>query len=206
MMIELIDNAIQILTLIVCVSVSVLRAARFGSRSWTMLAFFYGTLLMGDIYWAVYQIFLERSPQVSVAADLSWYAAYILLYLLMRHILPPEEVSGKRPLALLGPALSIGMGIVFMMRGEIINNAVYAGLMGLLMYSAIIRLSDASLGKKEYILPAAVLAFCIAEYALWISSLFWNDKALFHPYYIFDLIFTASFPLILNAVKKAVEP
>lgn len=205
-MIESIDNAIQILTLIICASMSVFRAARYGSRSWTMLSFFYGTLMMGDIYWAVYQIFLERSPQISVASDLSWYAAYIFLYLLMRHVLPPEEVSGRRAVALSGPALCVGMGIVFMMWGEIINNAVYAALMGLLMYSALIRLSDASLGRKEHILPAAVLAFCLAEYALWISSLFWNEELLIHPYYIFDLLFTASFPFIFYATKKAVEP
>lgn len=205
-MIEAIDSSLQVLTLMVCVSVSVFRAMKYGSRSWTMLSFFFGTLLMGDVYWTVYLIFIERSPQISVAADMSWYAAYIFLYLLMRHILPPEEVSGKRPLALLGPALSIGMGAVFMMWGEIINNIVYAGLMGLLMYSAIIRLSDGTLEKKAHILPSAVLAFCLIEYALWISSLFWNEEALFHPYYIFDLIFTASFPFILYATKKAVEP
>ena len=205
-MIEAIDSSLQVLTLMVCVSVSVFRAMKYGSRSWTMLSFFFGTLLMGDVYWTVYLIFIERSPQISVAADMSWYAAYIFLYLLMCHILPPEEVSGKRPLALLGPALSIGMGVVFMMWGEIINNIVYAGLMGLLMYSAIIRLSDGTLGKKAQILPSAVMAFCLIEYALWISSLFWNEESLFHPYYIFDLVFTASFPFILYATKKAVEP
>ena len=52
-------------------------------------------------------------------------------------------------------------------------------------------------------LPALILIFCLLEYALWTASCFWDEEILFHPYYWFDFMLTASFPLILHAVRKA---
>ena len=199
-MIEQIDNGIQIGVLVICVVAAIFKAARYRSRSWTLLAFFYGSWLLGDIYWTVCLFFYKKTPEISVVSDLSWYASYIFLYLLLRHTSPPEELAGRKILPWLGPVFAVGMALFFMQRGEIVNNLICAGLMGLLLYSTIRRLVE----RQTRTLPALILILCLLEYALWTASCFWNDDILLHPYYWFDFLLTISFPFFLPATRKAV--
>lgn len=199
-MIDSIDNGIQIAVLIVCVIAAVFKAAGYRSRSWTLLAFFYGSWLLGDIYWTVCLLFYDKTPEISVVSDLSWYASYIFLYMLLRRVSPPEELAGRRILPWLGPAFTLGMALFFMRLGEIVNNLIYAALMGLLLYASIHRLIE----RRNRTLPALILVFCLLEYALWTASCFWNDAFLLHPYYWFDFLLTVSMPFFLPAVRKAV--
>ena len=199
-MIESIDNGIQIAVLVVCVIAAIFKAARYHSRSWTLLSFFYASWLLGDIYWTVCLLFYDKTPEISVVSDLSWYASYIFLYLLLRHNSPPEALAGKKTIPWLGPVFALGMALFFMQRGEIVNNLIYAGLMGLLLYSAIRRLAE----RRNRFLPALILILCLLEYALWTASCFWNDELLLHPYYWFDFFLTVSFPFFLPEARKAV--
>ncbi len=80
-MIELIDNSLQITVLTVCAALSVYLAVRHGSRTWTLLSFFYGSWLLGDVYWLSCLIFYDRTPQISLVSDLSWYAALSLIHI-----------------------------------------------------------------------------------------------------------------------------
>ena len=202
-MLERYENAIQIATLAVCVTVSLFRAAKYRSRSWTLLSFFYGSWLLGDIYWLNCLLFYGETPHISVVSDLSWYAALIFLYMLLRKISPPEELRDDGRVSWLGPAFTIGMAVFFMLRGEIISNLIYAGLMGLLLFAAIRRLIPED-RTEQSCLPAMILIYCLLEYGLWTSSCFWNDAALFQPYYIFDLMITMCFPFFIPATGKAV--
>ncbi len=199
-MIESIDNGIQIAVLVLCVIAAAVKAAKYRSRSWTLLTFFYGSWVLGDVYWTVCLLFYDRTPQISVVSDLSWYASYIFLYMLLRRISPPEKLTEKRIVPWLGPAFAIGMALFFMQKGEIMSNLIYAGLMGLLLYSTIRRLAE----RRNRTLPALILIFCLLEYALWIASCFWNEAILLHPYYWFDFLLTVSMPFFLPAVRKAV--
>lgn len=199
-MIDSIDNGIQIAVLGICVIAAAVQAAKYRSRSWTLLAFFYGSWVLGDIYWTVCLLFYGKTPEISVVSDLSWYASYIFLYMLLRRLSPPEELAGRKIIPWLGPVFTIGMALFFMLRGEIVNNLIYAGLMGLLLYAAIRRLAE----RRNRTLPALILIFCLLEYALWTASCFWNDPIQFHPYYCFDLLLTLSFPFFLPAARKAV--
>ena len=199
-MIEQIDNGIQIAVLAICVIAAIFKAAKYRSRSWTLLAFFYASWLLGDIYWTVCLHFYDKTPEISVVSDLSWYASYIFLYLLLRHNSPPEALAGKKITPWLGPVFATLMALFFMQRGEIISNLIYAGLMGLLLYAAISRLTE----RRDRALPVVILIFCLLEYALWTASCFWNDPIQFHPYYCFDLLLTLSFPFFLPAARKAV--
>ena len=199
-MIESIDNGIQIVVLIICVIAVIFKTAKYQSRSWTLLAFFYGSWLLGDIYWTVCLLFYDKTPEISVVSDLSWYASYIFLYMLLRHTSPPEELPGRKILPWLGPVFALGMALFFMRLGAILNNLNYAALMGLLLYAAIRRLIE----NRNRMLTAMILIFCLLEYALWTASCFWNNTIHFHPYYCFDFLLTISFPFFLPAVKKAV--
>lgn len=202
-MIERYENAIQIAILAICVIVASYQASVHRSRSWTLLSFFYGSWVLGDIYWLVCLIFYSKTPHISVVADLSWYASYLFLYLLLRLISPPEEITCKRLISWLGPVFALGMAVFFMFRGEIASNIIYAGLMGLLLFAAIRRLTDKSRPSRNSFLPAMILIFCLLEYTLWTASCFWDETFLLHPYYVFDFMLTVSFPFFIPAIRKA---
>lgn len=63
-MIESIENALQIAVLLACISISLYRAVTQRSRAWTMLSFFYGSQVLGDIYWLVCLIFYHDTPRI----------------------------------------------------------------------------------------------------------------------------------------------
>ena len=197
-MIERIENALQIGTLVVCAAIALYRIVKRRGEAWTLLSFFYGSWLLGDIYWLACLVFYDGTPQISAVSDLSWYASYIFLYLLLRHTAPPEKPFGAKVLPWLGPVFTAGMGVFFMLRGEIAANLVYAGLMGFLLYAAIRRLME----RRSVYLSVLILVFCLLEYALWTASCFWNDEIVLHPYYWFDFLLTVSFPFFLPATER----
>lgn len=203
-MIDIVENVLQIVILAICVIITITKAVRFGSRSWTILSFFYGSWLLGDLYWLVCLIIYGATPEISVVSDLSWYAAHIFLYLLLRHLLPPENAEGIHPLSWLGPVFALGMAIFFMFWGEIISNLIYGALMSLILFSAIRRLVDKSTPRHKLFLPLCALVYALLLYALWVSSCFWDETVPLHPYYVFDFLITLSFPFFLFTTRKAV--
>ena len=190
-MIERIENALQIGVLVVCAAIAVYRTVKHRGEAWMLLSFFYGSWLLGDIYWLACLVFYDGTPQISAVSDLSWYASYIFLA-------PPEKPFGAKVLPWLGPVFTAGMGVFFMLRGEIAANLVYAGLMGFLLYAVIRRLME----RRSVYLSVLILVFCLLEYALWTASCFWNDEIVLHPYYWFDFLLTVSFPFFLPATER----
>ena len=200
-MIEIYENALQTAVLIVCVILAAFRALKSRNRAWTLLSLAYGSWLLGDIYWMACLLFYDKTPQIPLISDLSWYAACTFLYMLLRQVSPPEEAGPAGRIAWLGPVFTMGMAVFYMTFGQIISNLAYAGLMGLLLYSSIRRLAARTSGGRA--VPLLLLVFCLLEYGLWTSSCFWTD-VLIHPYYVFDVLVTAVWPVFLHAVRKAV--
>lgn len=201
-MIESIENALQIAVLLACTVYALVRAARHKSRTWTMLAFFYGSWALGDIYWLMCLAFYGHTPQVSVVSDLSWYASYIFLYMLLRHAAPPDGAREKRFLPWLGPLFALGMAFFFMQWGEVLANLAYALLMSLLLFSAIRRLLDRERYAERRPLSLMILVFCLLEYALWTASCFFSGDGLQNPYYWIDFLLTVSFVFFIPATGK----
>ena len=143
-MIESLENTLQIAVLLLCAALSLLRAAKRRSRTWTLLFFFYGSFVLGDIYWLACLLFFDRTPQISVVSDLSWYASYLFLYLLLRQADPPERLNRAGFLPWLGPVFTAGMAVFFTQYGQPLNNLIYAALMGLLLFAALRRLTGRS--------------------------------------------------------------
>ena len=203
-MTERVENALQIAVLLICASVALARALKYRSRGWTHLVFFYGSLALGDIYWFVYLLFFGVTPQISVVSDISWFACYIFLYLLLIRTAPPIKNPGRMVIPWIGPLFTASSAVFFMLRGEIFLNLIYAGLMGLLMFSSLSRLTRRRSYERQFFLSFMILVFCLIEYGLWFSSCFFDGDTLANPYYWFDILFTASFVLFIPATKKAV--
>ena len=218
-MIESIENALQIAVLLACISISLYRAVTQRSRAWTMLSFFYGSQVLGDIYWLVCLIFYHDTPRITVISDLNWYASYILLYMLLRHTAPPVSAREKRALPWLGYAFAMLMaafffsfyiywnteqGMRFLLWAKAIDNLICGMLIGLLLFSGIRRLMDRKTYSSQRSLCILILVFCFIEYGLWTSSCFWWEETMANPYYWFDFLLTASFPFFIPATGKAV--
>lgn len=204
-MIESYENTLQIAVLFVCALVALSRAARQRSREWTLLAFFYGSWLLGDSYWLLCLVFFGEPARVSVVSDMSWFAAFFFLYLLLRQAAPlPEGNRTRRLLPWLGYVFTASMAVFFMRWGKIVSNLVYAALLGTLLYAVFRRLENKKHHERQTLLCTVVLVACLLEYALWTASCFWWEETLRNPYYWCDLLLTACFPFFLGAVKKAV--
>ncbi len=204
-MIEQIENGMQIAVLALCAGLALIRAIRKRNKAWTLLALFFGSWFLGDVYWSVCLFFYGQTPQISVVSDLSWYAAYIFLYMLLREAAPPASRREKRFLPWLGVVFAFGLAVFYITRGEILSNLIYAALMGLLLFSAIRRLLDGRRYAAFRFLCVLILFFCLLEQALWLSSCFWAGETLANPYYWFDFLLTSGFALFIPAVRKGVE-
>ena len=203
-MIYIIENIIQILVLLLCMIAALVHAGKYRSRTWTLLALFCGSWVMDDLFWLLCQAFTGDGPALGAAGDLNWYAGYIFLYLMIVRISPAESSREKRVLPWIGPVFALGMAVFYISQwGNVISNLNYAGLMGLVMFSAIRRLMDRSLRKHLFFL-ILVMVFCFLEYGLWTASCFFFEYSLKNPYYWFDILLTLSFALFIPAVKKAV--
>ena len=203
-MIERIENGLQLAVLAVCIVSAFWRVVHYRSRTWILLTLFFGSWALGDLYWTVCLLYYGKTPQISVVSDLSWYASYVFLYLLLRRNAPPQGAVSKRLLPWLGVVVPVGMAGFFMQWGAIASNLIYALLMVLLLYSALRRIAERSSYPGQLPLCLTITVFCLLEYGLWTASCFFEGDTLMNPYYWFDLLLTASFPFFLPATKKAV--
>ena len=204
-MIESIENTLQIIVLLVCSGIALYRAIVQHSQSWILAFLFFGSWVLGDIYWLVCLLFYGETPQISIVSDLSWYASYIFLYMLLYYSSVPDEDSRKHLVPWLGPFVAAGMTVFFMLKGEILSNLIYGSLMGLLLFAALNRQIDRKRYRNQMFLSDMILLFCFLEYALWMASCFWKSDTLSNPYYWFDFLLTISFVFFLPAIKKAVS-
>ncbi|MBQ1321818.1 MAG: hypothetical protein IIY53_09310 [Solobacterium sp.] len=203
-MIESIENALQIIVLLICSGIALYRAIANHSQTWVLAFLFFGSWLLGDIYWLVCLLFYGQTPQISIVSDLSWYGSYIFLYLLLYHSSAPDKDSRKHRLPWLGPVFAAGMAVFFITQGELLSNLIYASLMGLLLFAALNRQINRKQYQNQQLLSGMILLFCLLEYGLWTASCFWKTDTLSNPYYWFDFLLTVSFVFFLPAIKKAV--
>jgi len=203
-MIENLENTLQLAVLLCCTAVATVRAAAFKSRTWTLLALFFGSWVLGDCYWLCCAVFFGETPRIPLISDLSWYAGCIFLYTLLRQVSPPKTRAERRLLPWLGPVFTAAMAVFYLQWGQLFSNLVYASLMGLLLFSSIRRLMDADPACSHRMLCAAILIFCFLEYGMWTASCIWEGDTLRNPYFWFEFAQTVFFPFLLPATKKAV--
>ena len=175
-MIESIDNILQIAVLLVCTLIAAKKALELDSRDWTLLAFFFANFALDDLYLVICLLTVGESSILFVVSELSWYAAFIFLYLLILQAAPPETAKEKRLLPWLGPVFAAGMAVFFIQWGNIVSNLIYAILIGLILFAVIRRLMDRERYARQRPLCVTALVFCLLEYALWTVSCFFSGR------------------------------
>ena len=203
-MIESLENAIQIAALLVLAVISLCMAVRKKDRVWVYLFFFYGSAMLGDIYWVVYLVFFSKNPETSLVPDLSWLASYIFIYLILKQFYPKTGEKKISILPWIGPVFAAGMALYFMQWDSIPRNVIYAVLEGILLFTVIKILTERRTSGKSMWFPWNLLFFCMMEYGSWFASCIWVEDSISNPYYWFDFLVTVSYLLFLPATEKAV--
>ena len=201
-MFELTENTFQVLILCACVGVSLYRSIKFGDKTSILLLFFHGGYLMGDLYWQVCLYYFGESPQIPVISDLSWYASFMFLIILLKSEI---ELSGikkrteksiiRRILPFLSFAFTGIMATYFIQYGQIPANILYALFLGYILYIVFdIFWNYEKPNKRLSVACLLAFIFCFGEYGAATSSCFWDEPTIYNPYHWFNIFQTLSFP------------
>ena len=204
LLIEQVDNALQLIALVVCGLLTVFRSISTRNRIWVLLYMFYIVVTLGNLYWLLYLLLYKETPFYSYIPDFCWAAAYLSLLLLLQHIKDKERSRKDRKVLYLIPVFTFGMALFYMQWGKYLTNIIDAVLMSLLLYYSIGGLLTVEKKTGRYYLYLATWFFCLVEYGLWTSSCFeWGS--FLDPYYIFDVMLTLAYVLFYPAARKAVQ-
>lgn len=214
-MADVIENALQIASLLFCMTFSLYRIAKTRDKSWVLLFFFYASYLMGDLYWQAFIFFFGSTPSVSVVSDLSWFASFMFLYLLLymeneKHKGKDRDISNSplRFIPFIGPVFSAIMTIFYMSVGSVVCNFIYGVIMAALLYiliSTIIRFHGTPCHRVRWVCHSIAMT-SLAEYGAWTSSAIRYDVTMHNPYYWFTILASLCLPVYLYALSKEVEP
>lgn len=230
-MVESIDNLIQLIVFGICFGISLRLTYTKRSRAMGILSLFYISFFLGDLYWLLYIVFYDSTPQVFYVSEFNWYASYLFLILLMQQTLEPEARRQRSRVLLLPLVFAAGMCVFFMQWGDYISNIISAVLMGLMMFRAMQGslycrekdpAADHLTGREKD--PAAmqsgysaksiaaqmrlcrlILVFCVIEYVMWTVSCFWRGDGLTNPYYWLDGMLTVCSAALLPVLDKGVD-
>lgn len=205
-MIETVENAAQLAVVSICGGVSLYRAIRRRSRLWVLMTLFYGTFLLGLLYWLLYLMFYGMTPQFRYISEMSWYTAYVFLIMILKTIADPGERSVRKRSLLLCPVFAAGMAVLYMQFSSWLSNICSAAIMSLLMYHAARGLIYHRKKPQHGVWSSfyrLMLLFCASEYLMWTSTCFYWSETLENPYFWFDILQTVCFFLIMPAVERA---
>lgn len=208
-MTEFYENLFQVIITGGVAAAASVRAVRSRKREWVLMALFSGTYCMADLYWVLYILFYHHSPALSVLSDLGWYASMLFLLLLVVRVQGNCPFRYHTAVMWLIPVFTFGMCIFYSAGyGAYLSNITAAVLMTMIIRRSVGcalqfrgRPGEATRGWHGFY--RWVLLFCTAEYAMWTSSCIgWTD-AWYNPYFLFDVVLSISFVLILTALGKA---
>lgn len=199
-MIETLDYGVQFLVLLACGVYIGFQAARTRDRGWLILGFFYTCYAMGDLYWLLCMLLEGETPKVFYISDLSWYASYIFLSLLLR-LVREGQPPVRSLLPWLAPAFTAAAGLFFSRWGDNPGNLITAVLMGWLGFLILRGLLEEDRPPVRR-LHLVLAAFFLCEYGMWFASCFWSGDSPANPYFWFDSALTVILALLVPVYGK----
>jgi hypothetical protein len=206
--IETVVNIIQLIITGACSGIALFNAVRTEHRAWTLVGLFSGIFFMGDLYWLLFLLFYGETPPYSFIPYMSWYASYLFMLLLLVTIKGGIRRRPVRRILIPVMLFTVSMCLYYMTFGDYIGNIICMLLMSMLIYHS----ADGLINHTEQVTEGnnrsifeATLFFCFAEYGSWTVSCFSEGRAVRDLYYLFDLLLSLSFILIVLAARKAVD-
>ena len=215
------------MVLLICMIFMIFRRNEPRDRAHLLLLFFFGSYLLGDLYWQACIFYYGETPQVSVVSDLSWYASYMFLYLYLRlecektgriwlpRFMDQNRATGgsfrdggddvlKRLLPWTAFIFTIAMALFYMRYGEILSNIIYALIMGTMLHAVIYILVHMKNESRKNLKALCMLTtlLCLGEYGAWTASCYFYENSITNPYYWFNILVTVCFPFYIVICTK----
>ena len=209
MSVELIENCLQLLVTFLGVCLTGAAYRRRGGQAYFLLLCFYGCFALGSLYWTLYLLLFEMTPQVFYVSEFGWVASVVFLRMLQDTLACREERQFRCRAPWLALAVGVPLLVLYCTYGDIMSNLIWCGLMMALAFYAIRGLAYAAGQTDERrrmrYFHAGVLCFAGAEFLLWTVGCFWRDDSLASPAFWCDMLLTAAIFGLLPATRKAVE-
>ena len=209
-MIEAVCDAVQLVVLAACLGLSLWRAFKTRGTAWLMLACFFGCMFLGNVNWLGYQVVFGETPRPSFIEDLTWTAGYLFLALIEKQCDEARAPSPPVPAAWIPVVACAACCAYFIfIGGKPLLNIADNGLLAAVGFFAVRGLAAQS-GEglaRSRIFHGAMLAYVIAEEALWLSSCFlWPGEIVgVGPYIIFNYVLTLASAVVLAAAWRSDE-
>ncbi len=209
MTLELFLDILQLLVTLAGCGCSVLLYCKSRRQHYFLLTCFYGCFSLGLFYWTIYLLLFDKTPQLLYVTEIAWLSALIFLGMLQYTFSSQEERTFWCPAMWLAPVTGVATMVVYWLCGGVLFTMLRFSLSVMLVWKNIQSLCYLAAQKQPapqlrtfYI---AVLTFVAAEYALWLSSVFWVSDTWNNPYFWFDFLLTAVLAALLPITKRAVE-
>ena len=121
-MIEIVENAVQLGLLLVCVGISAAYMIRSRTESSIMLFLFYTAYALGDLAWLLDLVYTGHTPIVFYEAELSYYASYLFLFMLLQQVSTSKERKTRHVALLAVPIFVIAMFVFYIQWGDYFGN------------------------------------------------------------------------------------
>ena len=178
-------------------------------QAYFLLLCFYGCFALGALYWTLYLLLFDTTPQVFYVSEFGWVASVIFLHILQATLAGTEERGFRCRRAWLAPAFGVPLLTFYCAFGDILSNLIWCGMMIWLSYCAIRGLAYAETrtgaARNMRYFHIGVLCFTFAEYLLWTAGCFWPDTSPATPTFWCDMLLTFAILGLLPATRKAVE-
>ncbi len=208
-MIELIDNISQTIVTLMTTIAAWLLFYKSRKQAYFLLACFYGTFMLGSLYWTVYQLLTNYTPQIFYVSDLAWIASFLFLLTLVISIATPEERQFRHPAAWLSPMIGTGLMLFFYQWGDFVINTLWCAMTSATGWFSIngffYARRQGGRARDRQALHIAILFFIVMEYCLWTASCFWVSDTYTNPYFWFDFLLDVGLLALLPAMRKAVD-
>ena len=207
-MIESAENAIQLVLIFISTLMSFFWSGQNFKKAWALLGFSSFSFFLGDLYWQLYMFFYGETPVFCYISDISWYASYLFLILLMVEIGIRTDI-GKRIKKLWPiPLFTLSAFFLYIQYGDIPGNVLNVILMTILIWYAsagLLSIREKKTDKKYKFLLLLILAYAACEYASGIISCFWMGDTILNPYFWFDFLLGVVFILLPVSMRKAAK-
>ena len=205
---ELIENVLQLLVTFLGACLAGLACRKSGRQAYFLLLCFYGCFALGALYWTLYLLLFDTTPQVFYVSEFGWVASVIFLRMLQATLADGAERAFRCREAWLAPLLGIPLMIFYCTYGDILSNLIWCGMMIWLSFCAIrgLAFADRQTGAARELryFHIGILCFTVSEYLLWTAGCFWPNDSLASPAFWCDILLTLAILGLLPAVGKAV--
>lgn len=184
---EIIDNLLQTVVFLVCVAVAFVLAVKKRHRSLMILAFAYGSFMMGTLFYVLHIVITGHNPKIFYVSEVSWIASYLFIFsiALLR--------NGSSGFYLIPALVSVPMGLIPFLIRVFGPSIITSGIFALIAYG-ITYFSICGIKKRNTQNCFAEIVMIMAVFfqiLLFIVSIFTVEYTSFNLYFAVDIALTA---------------